>query len=208
MTERGRLLVLGAGGYAKVLVAAAQEIGWKVIGCLDDDPALAGASVLGVPILGGIELAPSLEADKCVIGVGENRPRLSIAEKSSPAWATLVHPLARVHESVILGDGAVVLAGAVVEPDVQIEPHAVVDAGAIVGHDCVLGESSFVAAGVSLGGSVRIGQGALVGMGASILPGLSVGSWSVVGGGATVIANIPGGVTAVGTPARIIEWRS
>jgi acetyltransferase-like isoleucine patch superfamily enzyme len=69
----------------------------------------------------------------------------------------------------------------------------------------VIGDHAHVAPGVHTGGEVRIGEGTLVGIGATVMPGCSVGSWSVIGAGAVVTADLPGSVTAVGVPARILR---
>jgi len=55
------------------------------------------------------------------------------------------------------------------------------------------------AAPIVLGDNVWIGGGALV------LPGVSVGEDTVVGAGAVVTRDLPGGVVAVGNPARVIR---
>jgi acetyltransferase-like isoleucine patch superfamily enzyme len=36
---------------------------------------------------------------------------------------------------------------------------------------------------------------------------MTIGAWSTIGAGAVVIRNLPGNVTAVGVPAKIIETR-
>ncbi len=50
--EVRRALVLGAGDAARRLLAGIHRQGWIVLGLLDDDPALKGARIAGVPVLG------------------------------------------------------------------------------------------------------------------------------------------------------------
>merc|ERR1712232_421499 len=47
-----------------------------------------------------------------------------------------------------------------------------------------------------------------IGAGASVLGNISVGDGAKIGSGAIVLKPIPQGVTAVGSPARIIGWAS
>ena len=50
------VLLIGAGGHARVLLDALLLAGAEVLGLLDADPALKGAAVLGYPVLGGDEV--------------------------------------------------------------------------------------------------------------------------------------------------------
>lgn len=49
------------------------------------------------------------------------------------------------------------------------------------------------------------GEGSLIGVRAAVTPGQNIGDWSVIGAGSCVISNVPGRVTAVGVPAKIIK---
>jgi sugar O-acyltransferase (sialic acid O-acetyltransferase NeuD family) len=205
--SRERIVVLGAGGHAKVVVATLQAAGRTVAAALDDDPARAGVRLLGVEVAGGVERLGSLGATAAVAAVGDNRARARLVarvEEALPdvAWAVAVHPAAVVHPSVVLGAGCVVFAGAVVQPDTAIGAHAIVNTAASVDHDGRLGDYIHVAPGARLAGGVEIGDGALLGIGCAVLPGRRVGAWAVVGAGATVTADVGAGWTVVGTPAR------
>ncbi len=50
--EVRRVIVMGAGEAAKLLLATIHQQGWVVLGLLDDDPAKRGARIGGVPVLG------------------------------------------------------------------------------------------------------------------------------------------------------------
>ena len=54
-------VILGGGGHARVLIDAFLASGGHgPVGILDQDPALWGKELLGVPVLGGDELLPQL----------------------------------------------------------------------------------------------------------------------------------------------------
>jgi FlaA1/EpsC-like NDP-sugar epimerase len=57
-------VVLGAGDAARRLLAGIHRQGWIVLGLLDDDPALKGARIAGVPVLGPL----SAMRDPAVLG--------------------------------------------------------------------------------------------------------------------------------------------
>ena len=52
-----RLLLVGAGHAAQMIIRETQEVGtgYRVIGCVDDHPLKKGLRVLGVPVLGPVE---------------------------------------------------------------------------------------------------------------------------------------------------------
>ncbi len=52
--EIRRAIVLGAGDAARRLLAGIHRQGWIVLGLLDDDPALVGVRLAGVPVLGSL----------------------------------------------------------------------------------------------------------------------------------------------------------
>ncbi len=208
-TGPARAVVVGAGGHAKVVVATLQAAGAEVLGLFDDDAEKRGAAVLGVPVVGPVEEARAAGAP-LVVGIGDNRTRRRVVRllARNATWTTAMHPSAVVHPSVALGPGAVVSAGAVLQPDVHVGAHAVVNTGATVDHDGALGDFAHVAPGAHLAGGAHLGAGAFVGVGAAVLPGVHVGAWTTVGAGATVTADLPPGVVAVGTPARILRSAS
>lgn len=196
------VVVIGAGGHAKVVVATLQAAGRRVEAALDDRVADAPAAVLGVPVRGATSATTDLEGREAVIAIGANRDRQTVAAKLGLAWTTATHPRASVHDSVSVGAGTVVFAGAIVQPDTRIGEHVIVNTAASVDHDCALGDFSHVAPGARLCGAVRVGVGALVGAGATLIPGVRVGDWAVVGAGSVVIEDVPAGATVVGSPAR------
>lgn len=201
-----RLVVVGAGGHGKVVVATALEAGVDVVAILDDAPAKWGSNLLGVPVLGPVVSFGKFcrEGFRFVLAVGENRLRKKLSFlMAGVAWATLVHPKAYVHSTATLGEGTVVFAGAVVQPSAQIGRHAIVNTGAVVEHDCRVGDWAHLASGVRLAGGVEVEEGAFLGAGAVVIPGKRVGKWSIVGAGGVVVRDIPDLSLASGVPARV-----
>jgi len=203
MEPRAGLVLLGAGGHAKVLLATLQAAGREVLEVLDDDQARWGTSLLGCPISGPIDgntLAPGHPA---ILGIGDNRVRQRLAGLDL-SWPQVVHPDATVHSSVLVGDGSVVFAGAVIQPEVTLGRHVIVNTGATVDHDCRLGDFAHIAPGCHLAGQVRVDEGALLGIGAAVVPGVSIGAWATVGAGAVVLHDVAAGSVVAGAPARVL----
>ena len=203
-----RLLVLGSGGHAKVVVDAALSAGWDVLGVLDRDPSLAGKTVLGRPIIacdehGAAALCGQYEA-QIVVGIGENATRRRIFEMlraAGAAVATIVHARATVARSCTVGAGSVVFAGAVLNPDTRIGANAILNTSSSVDHDSCIGDHVHISPGVHLGGMVEVGEGTHIGIGAVIRNNIRIGSWCVVGAGSVVVKDLADRVLAFGVPA-------
>ncbi len=196
------LVVVGAGGHAKVVVATARAAGFEIEAVLDDDRSKWGADLLGVPVSGPVDRFSSRPG---VLAVGDNRNRRDLAARLDLEWATLIHPSAWVDASASLGPGTVVLAGAVIQPEARLGSQVIVNTSASIDHDCALGDFVHVGPGARLAGQVKVGTGALLGVGSSLLPGISVGAWSAVGAGAAVIRDVPPEARVGGVPARVLE---
>ena len=204
MTRPCDILVVGAGGHGKVVIAALREAGHRIAGVFDDNPAMWGQSVLGCTVLGPSSRLLDLPPAPAVLAMGGNAVRRRLAQ-TMPAieWFTVVHPRACVHSSVTLGVGTVVCAGAVIQPDAVIGAHCIINTSASVDHDCQIEDYVHVAPGVHLAGGVTVKSGTLLGIGACVTPKVTIGSQSIVGAGSVVVRDLPDGITAIGVPARI-----
>lgn len=199
--------IIGAGGLAKVVIDTlrASRSG-EIAGVLDDDPGRWGTEVLGVPVIGdvSIESLARLGIERAVIAIGSNRVRAQVAQRLSERldWAITVHPMAYLGQGVRLGKGAIVFAGAVIQPDVTVGSHTIVNVGSSISHDSIVSDFVHVGPGARVAGGVRVGYGALLGVASCVIPGRSVGAWATIGAGGVVTRDIPDGVTAKGVPAR------
>lgn len=205
-----RLVLIGAGGHAKVVLDAvrlARPTG--EIEVRDDNPALAGGRILGVPVRTPVGALDALRA-QCHVAIGDNSTRRRIGEAliaGGSTLASIVHPRAIVAADAKIEGGAFVAAGAVVAPDARIGPGVIVNHLAIVDHDCAVGGFSHIAPGVVLGGGVTVGARCLLGSGAVVLPGVSIADDVVIAAGAVVTRNVTAGAKLAGIPAKEIDER-
>ena len=191
------VVVIGAGGHAKVLISTLNASGRSVAAVVDDDDTKWGTDARGIRV-GRIEPL----GGHGIVGIGDNTQRREMARSLSFEWQTVVHPSAHVDPSAKLGRGTVVFAGAVIQPDAVIGDHVIVNTGATVDHDCVVGDYAHLAPGVHLAGSVHVGEGAFLGIGSVVSPGVRIGRWATLGAGAVAIRDLADGAVAVGVPAR------
>lgn len=205
------LVMLGAGAHARVLLSALRLTGHRVVGCIAADGP-DGNWPKEIAYLGPDSALRSLDPGPIALvsgigGVGSNARRRLIFERAKAAgfaFHSVVHPHALVADDVEIGEGAVIMMGAILQAGCIVGPNAIVNTGAIVDHHGRIGAHAHIAPGASLSGNVRIGDGAHVGTGASVIQGVSIGEDAVLGAGSVVIADIPARGCFAGVPARSI----
>jgi sugar O-acyltransferase (sialic acid O-acetyltransferase NeuD family) len=206
MGKFDHIVVIGAGGHAKVVVSTLLTAGLNVNSLYDDDPEKWGKEILGIRVTDALSELDGVVGRQAIFGIGDNFTRKQLANRFRKLdWVSVIHPGAYVHPSVSLGKGTVVFAGAIIQPDAVIGEHCIINSGATVDHDCILGDYVHIAPGVNLAGNVKIEEGVFFGIGGAAIIGINIGEWSVIGAGAVVVKNIPENVTAAGIPARIIK---
>ena len=198
-----KIVVVGAGGHAKVVIATVRAAGGDVIAVYDDDRARWGQQILGVPIKGPVS-GDEIGSTPAIIAIGNNRSREAMTERLQAQWVSVCHPDTTVHRSVSLGPGTVVFAGVVIQPDTTIGAHAILNTSASLDHDCIVADFVHIGPGAHLCGGVTIDEGVLLGVGTSIAPNVEIGSWSTAGAGAVCVVDVPRDTTVVGVPARSV----
>ena len=146
-----QVFLYGSSGHAKVIIDIIEGAGlFRIVGLIDDDPALAGVSLMGYPILGpGSRLSELVSFDMDVIvSIGHNATRRAIAERLTAVGyrlATAVHVRATVSRDVEIGPGSVVMAGAIINAGSRLGPLTILNTGAQIDHDCHIGTACHMA---------------------------------------------------------------
>lgn len=80
----------------------------------------------------------------------------------------LIHPRADLHGSVEVGDGCLVMAGALLDVNSCLESVSVLWPGVVISHDSIIGENTFVSPNATVCGFSSVGSHSFVGAGAVI----------------------------------------
>jgi UDP-perosamine 4-acetyltransferase len=205
------LILLGAGGHAKVLLSVARSLNRSVLGVCD--PQLFSSGVTqwrGLKVLGGDEALLQFDSGSILVlnGVGQtvgSTARRKVYERVTTDgyhFATLVHPFAWVDSSVELHEGVQVMAGSIIQADAVIGENSIINTRSAVDHDCVVGAHSHVAPGATLCGGVRVGERCFVASGATVIQGIVIGNDAVIGAGSVLVRNVASHGIVLGSKPR------
>lgn len=199
-----RIIIIGGGGHAKVVIDCILSAGDLVVGILDDALEV-GSEVLGLPVLGKVDEWQDYKDHKFVVAIGNNEIRRAISERISADFYTAIHPTATLSRFATVGAGSVVMPRAVINAGASVGNHCIVNTSAVIEHDCVVSDFAHISPSAALAGNVRIGEGTHIGIGASVRNNITVCPGVTVGAGATVVKNITEMGTYAGVPARRIK---
>jgi sugar O-acyltransferase (sialic acid O-acetyltransferase NeuD family) len=182
---------------------------WNRIVILDDDSTKHGQSILGVEIAGPFTVLEQADKDSAEISnmvAGTTRVRRSALRKIQAyglPFASLIDPAVDI-TGVDFGQDITVYPNALLCANASVGDGAVVLMGAIVGHGCRVGRCCVVAPGAVINARVELGDGVYVGTNASIVPDLKIGPWATIGANSAVVQDVPAGATVMGVPAQVL----
>jgi sugar O-acyltransferase (sialic acid O-acetyltransferase NeuD family) len=204
------IIVLGAGGHAKVVIDTMHQLNMNILGLTVRNAVLTGTMVLGEKILGTDAVVPDYGVDKirlanAVGSVSSPGTRLELFERFMDQgydFVSLVHPRATLCSSVTIGRGSQFFAGSVVQSGTHIGNNVIVNANATIDHDCHIGSHVHIASGAILCGAVTVGRSAYIGAGAIVKEGLSIGVNAIIAPGSVVLSDVPPNTRVSGHPAK------
>ena len=211
MTDGRRVIVIGGGGHAGVVVDVLSAAGiHRVFGVTDADSSRRGTLVAGAPVLGDDRVLDELSPTDYVVimAVGDNRARANLFDAFARRGfdiITAIHPSATLGSDVGLGRGVVVAPQCAVNHGSRIGDNVILNTSASIDHDCLIADHVHVGPGCRLAGRVQVGEGAQISLGAVVVPDVTIGAWSVVGAGSVVLQDVPPETLVAGVPARHVR---
>ena len=195
------MILLGAGGHAKVLLEALRLEGRNVLGLVTPDLEKVSKH-LGIEVLGDDEQLRQYNPSEIdlVNGIGSlpfQSLRWNISSKMR-SWgykfSKVIHPSAIVSSSASIEEGVQIMAGAVIQSGCIVGRDTIINTGCTIDHDCEIGESTHIAPGSTLSGGAKIGKSTHIGTGTSIIQNIKIGDGAVVAAGTTLYKDVEANV--------------
>jgi acetyltransferase EpsM len=124
------------------------------------------------------------------IAVGDNKKRYDIWLEY---WGNTFHSFLSKKATgfpIKLGQGSIVMPGAIIRTGVEIGDFTIINSGAILEHGVKVGSFCHLAPGVVALGDGRISDGAFIGSNSTLCPGTRVGTWQFVKANSLVKENL------------------
>ncbi|WP_046174342.1 acetyltransferase [Domibacillus indicus] len=209
-----KIIIIGTGGHASVLIDAIEkEKKYSICGILDPVRPV-NTIIYGYRVLGTESVLSQMNKHIYggIVAIEDNGSRKKMVQAIRTLvpnflFISSIHPASCISSDVKVGDGTVIMAGAVINRNAIIGEHCIINTKSSVDHDCILGDYVSVAPGATLGRNVQIGNSAVIALGANVIHSIRIGEHTVIGAGSTVLQNIEPYCVAYGTPARTIRSR-
>lgn len=99
---------------------------------------------------------------------------------------TYIHHDARVYTQNPIGEGAVILPFAIIEPHASVGENTMVWCHSTVAHHASIGDHCWIASGTVIAGQSRVGDNCFIGVNATIVNERTIGACNVIGAGAVI----------------------
>lgn len=206
---RKKVVIIGAGGHAKVIADIIEKSGDEIVGFLDDNKEIGTTIIKEYKVIGDLNnrfaMAVTKENLEFIIAIGDNKKREEISHSPNLKFYTAIHPSAQIGLDVEIQEGTVIMANACINSSAKIGKHCIINTGAIIEHDNIIEDFVHISPNVALGGTVKIGKSTHVGIGSTIKNNITICENCKIGAGAVVVKDIEKEGTYIGVPAKGIK---
>jgi sugar O-acyltransferase (sialic acid O-acetyltransferase NeuD family) len=190
-----KILVAGNAITAEILCAyLIRDARYQVAGLTVDDAFADKGGVEGYRTVGLSEAVREFSPDThrviMAMGYGDlNRARADMFVRLKAIGygvETYVHPDARIHTDRQVGEGSVVLPGAVIEPYAQVGANTMVWCNVTVAHHSSVGDNCWLGAGTVISGQAKVLHNTFLGVNCTVVNDVTVGEFNIVGAAAMI----------------------
>ncbi len=206
-----KVIVIGSGGHAKVVIDILQEMGtFEIIG-VTSNSIPAGQNFLSLKVLGDDNsILETVDKSKVKLAMGlggyrDNTLRTKVFDKMKSqgfAFINAIHPHSFISKSCKLGEAVTIFPGVVLNTETSIGNNTIIATSASVDHETIIGDHVLISAGVTIGAYSKIGNQTLLALGSKVISGLEIGENTLIASGAVVVANTIPNSQMFGVPAK------
>lgn len=188
------VVLIGSGGHCRSVIDVIEANGCYEIAALVDKKENIGQNILGYKITHCDADLESLarQYKNFIITVGQIKSpdvRIKLYEqikKCGGRLVTLISPHAYVSRHALIGEGTVVLHGAVVNAAAKIADNCIINTMALIEHDVQIADHCHISTASVLNGGVRVGKGSFVGSNAIVHENCVITDKAVIAAGSVV----------------------
>lgn len=188
MKSKNKLLIIGAGGHARSCIdVIEQNKKFEIVGLIDKRKDFK--KIYKYSILGNDEKIKKLSktikyAIVCVGQIKSAQIRENLYKKLKREGfriPVIISPFAYVSPRAKIGEGTMIMHGAVVNTDVVIGKNCIINTNSVIEHEVKIGNHCHVSTGSILNGNVTLGNKSFLGSGSVIREKIKIGDNCIVG---------------------------
>jgi sugar O-acyltransferase (sialic acid O-acetyltransferase NeuD family) len=200
VNRQERVLILGAGGGCNlVLDILTRHLHQRAAIILDSNKSLHNKTMMGVKVLGTIDLIDELWAENkfdAVIStiVKDNHERREIYEAvlaKGIAFTNIIDVTANIRSNVKIGKGNLIVSGCYLAPSVTLGDNNFLAAYTAIEHHSTVGSHCTFGPRFTASGKVSIGDNCKFGTGVFVEPFVKIGQNTTIASGAIITGHIP-----------------
>ncbi|PSU20058.1 shikimate dehydrogenase [Photobacterium phosphoreum] len=201
-----KLIIIGAGGFAKSIIDSINYTEMELIGFVDT---FKQGYHQGYPIIAN-DISEIEKPQEYVyfIGVGEPKTRfqfLVLIKEHKLTLVNIIDPTSLLSRNIELGEGIYIGKLCIVNSDTKILDGVVINTRSLIEHGNQIGVCSNISTNVVLNGDVKVGNQTFIGSCTVVNGQIEIGNHSIIGSGSVVIRNITNKVVVAGSPTRLIR---
>lgn len=201
-----KLILIGAGGFAKSVIDSIDEKKYSIEGFIDN---IKSGSHLGYKIFANNLDDLENQKDYCYfVAIGDNIKRTywhNEIVKRNLEIINVIDKTAILSENITFGRGIFIGKLAIINSDARIGENVIINTKALVEHGCRIGNNVNISTNTVLNGDVVIKNNCFIGSSSVINGQITISENSVIGSGTVIIKDIEKNVVVAGIPARIIR---
>ena len=188
------LILIGAGGHARACIDVIEHLDkFSIAGLLGNEEELQ-RECLGYRVIATDGDFPKVatQYQYALITVGQIESaslRQSLYEQALEVGfelPTIISPTAHVSRHAVVGNGTIVMHGAIVNAGAKVGDNCIINSNALIEHDAIVADHCHISTGAIVNGTANIGLGSFVGSGSIIKQGITLGNNCMVGMGVAV----------------------
>jgi len=193
------IILIGAGGHAHSCIDVIEQQGQYQIAGLVGMPHEMHDNHLGYQVIATDDDLPQLvkQYKHALVTVGQIKSpdiRVLLFQQLVELGFTMpvvISPLAYVSRHAVVGNGTIVMHGALINAGARVGINCIINTNALVEHDATVGDHCHISTGSIINGGTIIQQKTFIGSNAMISNNIEIGENNIVRGGGVVVRPLP-----------------